>query len=557
MTHTIKSRSATLTWALLITLLIIALCFAAVYMLFPAQYCWTFSDGGVAITECRSDEAETRIPTQILFWRVTEVREGAFDSSQVQSVSVPADIPLGTGMFAGCETLRSVTLEMAPTEIPDRLFEECTSLESVVMASATTDSGEDIFFGQQYGSRGAFAQVRTIGAGAFAGCENLTSLGNLDRLTTIGNEAFSGCQSLKDFTLPAGIEALGSDIFAGCQSLEKLTITQYSDAISTGFVLSLPSCTRVEPLFYSDELDFEYNLYPSGKIEILEYTGSDAVVSIPGNFGNGKIEWVRQESFKDNGNVACIVFADTISYINKGAMTDMENLRMITLPSQIREFNWSYGDMSPIRYYEDENGNAPCVFENIYISGSDLYKSVDGVLFTADMTELVRFPQGRSGSYTVPEGTERIAHDAFQGSRLIEEIVLPDSIKEIEAYAFDGCVSLSRIALPDKLKTIGSQAFRNCRSLTALECPDSLSFIGDGAFTACTSLSEVALPDSQVYLGSKAFSQCTALEQIFIPRQITLFGQNIFYGCENLVISSDGTSAQNYAQKYGHQFILS
>ena len=86
--------------------------------------------------------------------------------------------------------------------------------------------------------------------------------------------------------------------------------------------------------------------------------------------------------------------------------------------------------------------------QELYVSDDNpAYSSVDGVVFTKDLKTLVAFPLGRTGSYSIPDGTEKVGAKAFAGSR-IEEIYIPDSVTEIGSEAFAECMSLNDISFP-------------------------------------------------------------------------------------------------------------
>jgi len=56
------------------------------------------------------------------------------------------------------------------------------------------------------------------------------------------------------------------------------------------------------------------------------------------------------------------------------------------------------------------------------------YSSVDGVLFNKSLTTLIRFPEGKAGSYTVPNTVTSILDNAFSSSVLLTDVTIPDSV---------------------------------------------------------------------------------------------------------------------------------
>lgn len=83
------------------------------------------------------------------------------------------------------------------------------------------------------------------------------------------------------------------------------------------------------------------------------------------------------------------------------------------------------------------------------------YTAVDGVIFTKGLQTLVAFPRGRTGEYTVPDGTLIIGENAFKNCQL-ESVYLPDSVQKLSDGAFAGCMALRKLSLPRTLTAVGT-----------------------------------------------------------------------------------------------------
>lgn len=107
--------------------------------------------------------------------------------------------------------------------------------------------------------------------------------------------------------------------------------------------------------------------------------------------------------------------------------------------------------------------------------GNPKYKSVDGVMFSADMKTLIHYPNGRAGThYDVPAGVEHIADYAFSDDSMalpLQSISLPVGLKTIGYCAFSGCGRLNSIALPLTVTSVDPTAFYNCVSLERVSAP--------------------------------------------------------------------------------------
>lgn len=200
---------------------------------------------------------------------------------------------------------------------------------------------------------------------------------------------------------------------------------------------------------------------------------------------------------------------------------------------------------------------------------SDYFKSIDGVLFSADYKTLVCYPPSKRGdSYVIPESVVNIGQRAFENCRSLENIILPNSLINIGWGAFISCSSLRKIILPNSLTNIEAALFVNCLNLESIECnnnylksidgvlfsasyktlicyapkkegasyiiPTSVLDIDNRAFSDCKSLENITFPDSLIDIGSYAFSGCNLLENIILPNSLIRIGEGAFGHCKSL-----------------------
>ena len=179
-----------------------------------------------------------------------------------------------------------------------------------------------------------------------------------------------------------------------------------------------------------------------------------------------------------------------------------------------------------------------------------LFKTVDGVLFTKDGKRLVRFPQEKSGTYTIPAGVKTISQYAFKKSRKLTEIVIPDSVSNIGEGAFYGCRSLTNITLPKKVTKIHPYTFYNCLSLKNIKLNSSIKRLGYKAFKKCKSLESLTIPKNITKIESETFKECENLSSVYIGKNTTIIGYMAFSGCtslKNITIPANVESISNTA----------
>lgn len=111
------------------------------------------------------------------------------------------------------------------------------------------------------------------------------------------------------------------------------------------------------------------------------------------------------------------------------------------------------------------------------------FQSIDGVLYSKDGKELIKFPPARKGKFVVPYHVEKISSAAFLLSE-IEEIVLPPNLQCIANEAFCQCDKLKSIEIPDTVSSIEDKAFYMCKLSELIKLPKQLSKIGILAFSS-------------------------------------------------------------------------
>ncbi|MGN0115484.1 MAG: leucine-rich repeat domain-containing protein, partial [Acutalibacteraceae bacterium] len=111
------------------------------------------------------------------------------------------------------------------------------------------------------------------------------------------------------------------------------------------------------------------------------------------------------------------------------------------------------------------------------------YCAVGGVLFTKDMTQLVKYPAKKSAdSYEIPDGVEYVCDYAFQKSNLLETVIIPNTVETLGFGSFEQCENLASVTIPESVKTVGNNAFGECTALVELIISDGVQTLESYAF---------------------------------------------------------------------------
>ena len=167
---------------------------------------------------------------------------------------------------------------------------------------------------------------------------------------------------------------------------------------------------------------------------------------------------------------------------------------------------------------------------------------MNGVRFTKDMDEIVEYPCGLEGAYTIP-----------------------DSVTTISCRTFWECDKLTDISIPDSVTTIGNEAFLECSALTSVTIPEGVETLPWAAFQSCSSLTEVIVPESVTLLDGNVFAYCESLKKVTVLNPECIFYGNSLLICNDTSMSYTGifngvicgyagSTAQTFAEESGYPF---
>lgn len=154
--------------------------------------------------------------------------------------------------------------------------------------------------------------------------------------------------------------------------------------------------------------------------------------------------------------------------------------------------------------------NCP-LLERFEVSEENPYfRSVDGVLYNKDMTELIAYPNGKTPLETDDE------------SKVIGggELILPETVKTVRENACYLCGNLYKVVLNEGLEEVGNKAFLKCGNVKELNLPSTLKKIGVDSFSYWNALTELTIPANVEEIGDYAFfSTSSSIEKITVEKK--------------------------------------
>lgn len=247
-----------------------------------------------------------------------------------------------------------------------------------------------------------------------------------------------------------------SSLFSGSTSvdMERLTVSGYMNGDDFRFLRSLLGAPGESIL----------------KSSVAEVDLSDAhIVEGGGSFDGSRFTVADELStglMADCTKLRWISLPSSATILARDAFANCSMLESLTISAEIRSIHHSEGCAS-LKAIEVSPANQNFV-------------SIDGVLFNLSADEILWFPLGKTGAYTLPETIVAIGENAFYGTS-ITSLEIPPSVKTIKRGAFAGS-SLTEISFPDNITNISEGMFQNCASLATIRLGSGTEFIGNYAF---------------------------------------------------------------------------
>ncbi len=387
--------------------------------------------------------------------------------------------------------------------------------------------------------------IETIGNGAFAKCQGITTL-NLPRmLKSIGASAFVGTK-LTNVTIPTSVVTIGERAFAGL-NLEYVEFEIESD--NGGYGLQSIARNAFEgcpvPKYVTAPMGILSKIKDCFSfVETINVIGND---DIPAQAFSG---WIPQRT-------KAIKIGEGVRKIGDMAFADCE-ITSFVLPASVTEIGVGILTYCSIESLSVASGNARYYAKNNYIIDSYSHSIVLACKNSGEIPTSFKYVTVNNKNVKEYDVTS-IANGAFKGVE-IERITIPSNIKSIGDYAFaqstlrtvnilsgvesigrsafEGATNLTLVSVADSVKSIGYAAFRGTEFYAQKQATEKgIFYIGKVAYAYHgdkTGVAELEVADGTVGIAEHAFERMSNLKKIILPASLKNIDKEAFVGCKNL-----------------------
>lgn len=421
------------------------------------------SIGKFAFQNCSKLTGGLDIPDE-----VTSIGMAAFQSCKGldKELKLPSKLQnIESYAFNQCVNLKgNIKIPEGVTKIDLATFQNCNNLEGNLELPSTLESIGGYAFNQCNNLTGDLIipdNVETIGDVCFQGLTNMKGKLVLPKkIKSIGRFGFYDDWFTGELILPEGLETMGEAAFGRSNSFDNVTIVIPSTLKKMGIDYEVDG----ENLGFSTHDFYNFGSH-NPKLERFEVASTNQyfkavdgvlytknmkrLISYPRNKKDETYEIpegvkvIDELSIASNCNLKTLIIPDSLIVEVKDKFIRLNNCHVLTAAL------YNYNAINNI-VTKDTNPN---------------YKSIDGVLYTKDLKELVFISSGRTSKVIIPDGVEKIRDGAVYWNQIyyirVPKLYIPASVSSISDQTIsminNGFITKIEVSEDNKNFTLNSE----------------------------------------------------------------------------------------------------
>lgn len=257
--------------------------------------------------------------------------------------------------------------------------------------------------------------VTSIGACAFWGCNNLTSVTTPSSLRSIGFAAFADCTGIQQINIPSG--NIGESAFIRCSALTRATIGSGVKAIG---ISAFENCNALNAVYISDVASWcaiDFGGYLANPLEKAKHLYLNGALVTSLDIPNGVTE-IGDYAFEYCADLTSVSVPSSVRRIGDYAFYFCPGLNRVSLQNGLTEIGASAFDSCS-------------ALSNVSIPGTVSY--IGSYAFTWTPISTANIQQGTIGSH------------AFEGCGCIGDVTIGRDVTYIGDSAFNRCAGLRTV----------------------------------------------------------------------------------------------------------------
>lgn len=293
----------------------------------------------------------------------------------------------------------TASAEKIDTSIGDLKYQVDTETKEATVTGGVGNNLYSVSIPDSIGYESINYPITRVGKEAFKGYRGLTtvSLGNC--LKVIEDNAFEGCVELVKLDMPNSLETIKGGAFASCG----FSVVEIADGVKE----------IGENAFYSSST---LNSVKIGKsvttIGRKAFSECPALTSV--TLGEN-LKFIKTSAFERCTVLSDIILPSSLQVIDSRAFHSTA-LVSVSVPSSVVNIGKdAFNDIYALKEIKVDEANT-------------VYSDIDGVLCSKTKTVLLRYPNSKGKTYTVPNTIKKIYDGAFSYCPELEAVVFPASV---------------------------------------------------------------------------------------------------------------------------------
>lgn len=334
-----------------------------------------------------------------------------------------------------------------------------------------------------------------------------------------------------------------------------------------------PSTNEEEP---PEIKGIQYTLKEDNTYNVKGYNGDESVIVIPETYEGLPVTEIGYDAFEGLKTLNEITIPESIIKIDDGAFTNCENLKKVNYNvKRLDDQDDPFRGFSPFRF--KTIGSAIYTPDEFVVNIGVNVEEIPDCLFRDIGVTQLNFAEGSK--------CESIGKSAFSNSQ-ITDLILPNGLKNLKYGAFDSSKKLVNVSIPNTVEKIGAYVFGGCSNLVKtvyengnyignaenpyfallsttidaqtkeINVHENTKFILTGAIYAeFTSLNSVNLPDGlKGICGFSIIIIDDVIFNIFIPNSVEYIGDFAFNRGVLVVVNCEAKSKPDGWEKSWYKF---
>ncbi len=398
---------------------------------------------------------------------VTKIGSMGFYNAKINSINLENITEIGSNAFSGCDNLTEVTWPAKVNVLPTSIFNSCNNLETVIIPDTVTEINDYSFYlCTSLKNIQLPSSLKTIGRYAFLNCSSLDNIILPPSLEKIGKYAFSNCSGLTSITIPESVKTLdsyifnnclgltevninsnsvGSYMFNGCENIANLTLSENVGSIGSH---AFYNCENINSVTFPKSVSSigQYAFYNCDKLTSLVLPENIKTISYDAFSSCSSLkdvtigaESIGSYVFYNCNALENVTLLNTVNNIGEYAFRYCHKLVNVSIPESVTSIGYkAFNNCDYLESIEVDENNSN-------------YASVDGVLFNKNKTELILYPENKTGTeYRVIDSVNKVLNYAFQSNNNLTDVYFGENVNYLGWSVFNSASVIKNITIENK-----------------------------------------------------------------------------------------------------------